>query len=163
MFKRFHSEVEKQNEKCIKILRSDRGSEYLTSDFLIYLEKNEILSQWTPPGTSQYNRMSERRNRIPLDIVWSMMGFAKLSIFFWRYAFKTTCYTFNKVLSKSVNKTPYKIQTRCGPVISHLRVWGYPVYVKHLKIDKLGSKFDKYLFVGYPKEIKGYYFYLAKK
>ena len=36
-------------------------------------------------------------------------------------------------------------------------------YVKCLKIDKLGPRFDKCLFVGYPKKIKGYYFYLAEE
>ena len=30
-----------------------------------------------------------------------------------------------------------------------------------MKTNKLGSRFDKYLFIGYPKETKGYYFYLA--
>ena len=34
-------------------------------------------------------------------------------------------------------------------------------YVKHLKTDKFGSKFDICLFIGYPKKIKGYYFYLT--
>ena len=47
------------------------------------------------------------------------------------------------------------------PALSYLRVWGYPAYVKRLKIDKLGPRSDKYLFVGYPKEIKGYYLYLT--
>ena len=45
-------------------------------------------------------------------------------------------------------------------VFSYLRVWGYPTYVKHLKTNKLGPRSDKCLFKGYPKEIKGYYFYL---
>ena len=30
-----------------------------------------------------------------------------------------------------------------------------------MKTDKLGPRSDKYLFVGYPKETKRYYFYLA--
>ena len=34
-------------------------------------------------------------------------------------------------------------------------------YIKHLKTDKLGLRSDKYLFIGYPKETKGYYFYLT--
>ena len=46
-------------------------------------------------------------------------------------------------------------------MLSHLRVWECPTYVKHLKMDKLGPKFDKCLFVRYPKETKGYYFYLT--
>ena len=44
MFKRYRSEVEKQTRKDIKILRSDRGGEYLSSEFLSYLEENEFLS-----------------------------------------------------------------------------------------------------------------------
>ena len=34
-------------------------------------------------------------------------------------------------------------------------------YVKHLKTDKFEPKFDKYLFIGYLKKTKVYYFYLA--
>ena len=30
-------------------------------------------------------------------------------------------------------------------------------------MDKLGPRSDKCYFIGYPKEIKGYYFYLANK
>ena len=52
MFKQFCTEVEKQTGKSIKILWLDQGGEYLTSEFLTYLEENEILSQWTSPRTS---------------------------------------------------------------------------------------------------------------
>ncbi|BFG35090.1 hypothetical protein CerSpe_213640 [Prunus speciosa] len=50
-FKEFKNEVEKQIGKSIKILRSDRGGEYLGIEFLEYLKKHGILSQWTPLGT----------------------------------------------------------------------------------------------------------------
>ena len=63
MFKLFQNEVEKQTGKCIKTLRSDRGGEYLSNDFMTYLGENGILSQWTPPGTPQHNGVSEMRNR----------------------------------------------------------------------------------------------------
>ena len=53
--------------------------------------------------------------------------------------------------------------TGCKLVLSHLGVWGYPTYVKYLKIDKLRSRSNKYLFIGYPKETRGYYFYLTKE
>ena len=49
-------------EKSIKVLRSDRGGEYLSQEFQDYLKENEILSQWTPPYTPQLNGVSERRN-----------------------------------------------------------------------------------------------------
>ena len=45
IFKLYHNEVEKQTEKCIKILQSYRGEEYLSNEFVTYLIENEILSQ----------------------------------------------------------------------------------------------------------------------
>ena len=45
------------------------------------------------------------------------------------------------------------------PVLAHIKIWGWPAYVKHIESDKLGAKSDKCLFVGYPKETRGYYFY----
>ena len=44
-FKEFRHEVEKQIGKPIKVLRSDRGGEYLSRDFLDYLKENGIVSQ----------------------------------------------------------------------------------------------------------------------
>ena len=49
------------------------------------------------------------------------------------------------------------------PVLSHLKIWGCPAYVKHIESDKLGAKSEKCLFVGYPKETRGYYFYNHSK
>jgi hypothetical protein len=43
--------------------------------------------------------------------------------------------------------------------LSFLKVGVCEAYVKHLMSDKLTPKSDKYLFVGYPRETKGYYFY----
>ena len=92
-------------------------------------------------------------------MVRSMMDFASLSIFFWGYALESACYIINRVPSKSAAKTPYEIWTRCKLVLSHFRIWGCPGYVKRLQIDKLGPRSNRCLFVGYPKESKGYYFY----
>ena len=43
--------------------------------------------------------------------------------------------------------------------MSFLRIWGCESHVKKLTTDKLSSKTEKCLFLGYPKETKGYYFY----
>ena len=96
-------------------------------------------------------------------MVWSMIGFANLPIFFWRYALEIAYYILYKVLSKSIDKTLYEIWTGRRPVFSHLRVYKYLAYVKHLKIDKLRPKFDKCLFVEYSKKTKRCYFYLAEE
>ena len=87
-------------------------------------------------------------------MVRSMMGFTSLSISFWGYALESTCYLLNKVSSKSIIKTPYEIWIGHKSALSYLRVWGCPIYVKRLVIDKLELRSDKYTFIGYPKRPK---------
>ena len=94
-----------------------------------------------------------------LDMVRSMMSFTDLPMSFWGYALETATHTLNRVPSKSVDKTPYELWNGRKPILSYLRVWGCEAYVKKLASNKLASKSDRCIFVGYPKETKGYYFY----
>ena len=96
MFNRYRNEIKKQTGKSIKILRCDRGGEYLSCEFLTYLGENRILSLW---------------NRTLLDMVRSMMSFATLPESFWGLAPEIACNVLNNVPGKSVNKTPYVIWT----------------------------------------------------
>ena len=82
---------------------------------------------------------------------------------FWSYALETAVYLLNRVPSKSVDKTPYEMWCNKKPVLALIKIWGCPAYVKHIVSDKLEAKSDKCLFVGYPKETKGYYFYHASE
>nr|GEU78887.1 hypothetical protein [Tanacetum cinerariifolium] len=61
-------EVENQLGKTIKSLRSDRGGEYMSQDFLDHLKDCGIIAHRTPPYTPQMNGVSERRNRTLLDM-----------------------------------------------------------------------------------------------
>ncbi|KAK2389954.1 secreted RxLR effector protein [Trifolium repens] len=158
-FKEFKNEVQNQLGKNIKTLRSDRGGEYLSQEFNDYLKECGIVSQLTPPGTPQWNGVSERRNRTLLDMVRSMMSHADLPNSFWGHALLTAAYTLNRVPSKKVDKTPYEIWSGKRPHMSYMKIWGCEVYVKRQLSTKLEPRSDKCLFVGYPKETKGYYFY----
>ena len=88
-FKEFKVEVENQRGGSIRTLRSDRGGEYLSIEFKNYLKDYGIVSQLTPPGTPQWNGVSERRNRTLLDMVRSMMSHTNLPMSFWGYALET--------------------------------------------------------------------------
>ena len=158
-FKEFKNEVENQLGKSIKAIRSDRGGEYLSQEFDNYLKECGIISQLTPPGTPQWNGVSERRNRTLLDMVRSMMSQADLPISFWGYALETAAFLLNRTPTKTVEKTPYEVWTGTEPNLSFLKIWGCVAHVKKLTSDKLESKSAVCLFVGYPKETKGYYFY----
>jgi len=62
LFKEFQNEVENQLCKKIKMLRSNRGGDYLTLEFDNHLKECGILSQLIPPRMPQWNGVSERRN-----------------------------------------------------------------------------------------------------
>ncbi|KAK4420098.1 Retrovirus-related Pol polyprotein from transposon TNT 1-94 [Sesamum alatum] len=158
-FKEFRLEVENQTNCKIKVLRSDRGGEYLSTEFLNYLKENGMILEWTPPGKPQLNGVSERRNRTLLDMVRSMMSFTKLPLSFWGYELETAAKLLNLVPTSVLTQTPYEIWHGKPASYNYLKVWGSPAYVKRLVGDKLESRSSLCRFVGYPKETAGYYFY----
>jgi transposase InsO family protein len=81
-FKEFYNEVQNQLDKTIKFLQSDHGDEYLSLEFSDHLKQCGIVPQLTPPGTPQWNGVSERRNQILLDMVRSMMSQTDLLLSF---------------------------------------------------------------------------------
>ena len=129
------NEVERQLEKNVKIIRSDRGGEYYgkynetgqcPGPFAKFLEKHGIVAQYTMPGTPQQNGVAERRNRTLMDMVRSMMSNSSLPKSMWMYALKTAVYLLNRVPSKAVSKTPFELWTGRKPSLRHLHVWGCP-------------------------------------
>ena len=158
-FKEFQNEVENQLDRKIKALRSDRGGEYLSYDFDDHLKSCGIVSQLTPPGTPQLNGVSERRNRTLLDMVRSMMGQVELPNSFWGFALLSATFLLNRSPTKAANKSPYEIWKGSVPNMSFLKIWGCDAYVKVKVDDKLAPRSEKCIFVGYPKETRGYYFY----
>ena len=88
-----------------------------------------------------------------------MMSHTDLPVSFWGYALETSAYILNKAPSKSVKTTPFEEWHGKKPKLSHLNIWGCEAYVRKLHPDKLESKADKCIFVGYPRETVGYTFY----
>ncbi|VFQ81434.1 unnamed protein product [Cuscuta campestris] len=93
-------------------------------------------------------------------MVRSMISLTTLPESFWGYALKTAAHTLNRVPSKVVKSTPYELWRGRKPSFSYFKIWGCEAYVKHLMTSsKLEPKSDKVIFVGYPKETRGYEFY----
>nr|GEV53971.1 hypothetical protein [Tanacetum cinerariifolium] len=155
----FKNEVENQLGKTIKALRSDRGGEYISQEFKDYLKACGTVQQLTPPYTSQHNGVFERKNRTLLDMVRSMMNLTNLPLSFWDYALKDVPCILNMVQTKKVDKTPYELWFGKVPNLSYLKVWGYEALVKQDTPDKHQQRYVKCIFIGYPKETMGCYFY----
>ncbi|KAA0045342.1 gag/pol protein [Cucumis melo var. makuwa] len=120
--------------------------------------KAEVENLLTP-GIPQQNDVSERRNRILLDIVRSMMNYAQLPSLFWGYAIETAVHILNNVPSKSVSETPLELWRGRKPSLSHFRIWGCPAHVLVTNPKKLELRSRLCQFVGYPKETRGGLFF----
>ena len=64
--------VEKQSGHYIKILRTDRGREFASNNFLIFYKTNGIKGKFTTSYTPQKNGIAERKNRTIMDMARSM-------------------------------------------------------------------------------------------
>ncbi|GJZ97477.1 retrotransposon protein, putative, ty1-copia subclass [Tanacetum coccineum] len=158
-FKVFKNEVKNQLGKTIKALRSDQGGKYISQEFKYYLKACGIIQELTPPYTSQHNGVSKRRNRTLLDMVRSIMNLTTLPLSFWDYALESATRILNMVPTKKVDKTPYELWYGKVPNLSYLKVWGCEALIKRDTPDKLQQRSVKCIFIGYPKETMGYYFY----
>ncbi|GKE40140.1 retrotransposon protein, putative, ty1-copia subclass, partial [Tanacetum coccineum] len=75
------------------------------------------------------------------------------------YALEFATRIFNMVSTKKVDKTPYEIWYGKVPILSYLKVWRCQALMKHDTPNTLQQRSIKCIFVGYPKETMGYYFY----
>ena len=165
-FKDFKAIVENQQDKKIKILRTDNGGEFCSSVMESYLTKEGIIHQKTTAYTPEQNGVCERANRTVIEKARCLLFDAKLSKKFWAEATNTAVYLKNRSVTASLaNKTPYEMWYQRKPDLSNLRLFGSPVMVhipkeRRLKWDKKG---EQYIFVGYSEDIKGYRVYDPKK
>ena len=170
VFKIFKTEVERQTEKLIKVVRSDRGGEYYgrysekgqhKGPFAAYLEQCGIVAQYTTPYTPEQNGVCERRNRTLMNMVRSMFSRSGLPRFLWGEALKTANYICNRTPSKSINNTPFENWNGYKPSLNHLHVWGCKAEARVYNgdNDKLEPKSESAYFIGYSEKSKGFKFY----
>ena len=75
-FKIYKAEVENQLERKVKRLRSDRGGEYLSSEFSDFCVEHGIIHERTPPYSPQSNGITERKNHTLTELVNAMLEIA---------------------------------------------------------------------------------------
>ncbi|KAL0303376.1 UNVERIFIED_CONTAM: hypothetical protein Sradi_6205700 [Sesamum radiatum] len=85
----------------------------------------------------QLNDVSERRNRILLDMVRSTISFTELPLSFWGYPLEIAAKLLNMAPSKIIAKTPYEIWHSKPVSYKYPKIWRSPAYIKRLVGDKL--------------------------
>ena len=67
-FKEFKALTEKQSGKCLKIIRTDRGTEYMNKAFLDFCKEHGIKKESIVSYSPQQNGVYESKNRTIIEM-----------------------------------------------------------------------------------------------
>jgi hypothetical protein len=109
-FKTFMALIENQIRNRLKFVRSDKGGEFMSSDFKEFCDKNGIKREYTIVETPHQNRVIERQNIKFHQMAKSMMNEKNIGQTYWVEAIHTTIHILNKSHLRPHNdKTPYEL------------------------------------------------------
>jgi hypothetical protein len=155
-YKSFEAMCATQFNARIKILRSDRGGEYLSDDFVRHLRSVGTHHKLTVHDTPQHNGVAERLNRIVLERVRAMLHASGLPKFLWGEAALYAVWLKNRSLKRALpDTTPLKLATGHKPDLRNLREWGCKVWVRMETGDKLSGWVSQGRYVGVDANSKG--------
>nr|GEZ82661.1 zinc finger, CCHC-type [Tanacetum cinerariifolium] len=124
-FKEFRKYIEMEMRMKLRMLRTDRASEFTSNEFTKYCKENGIARQLTAPYSPQQNGVVERRNRTVLSTTRSMMKAMKLPLTFWAEAVRHAIYILNKVPTRALeDKTLYEALYNRKPNLENLKIFG---------------------------------------
>jgi hypothetical protein len=162
-FKEFKALIENLSERKIKILKSDNGGEYTSKEFVKFCKDVGIKRELTTPYNPQQNGVAERKNRTIMEAVKTMIHDQDLPMHLWAEAAKIAVYVQNRLSHSALRfKTPEEMFSEKNPKVSHLKIFGCPVFV-HVpkeKRTKLAASGKKEIFVGYYEVSKAFRFYI---
>lgn len=150
--------VEKQTGKCVKIIRSDNGLEFVNNNMENYCKKKGIRHQKSSPYTPQQNGVAERFNRSIIEKAKCLLFDADLPKCYWAEAVNMATYIMNRILSSTTGNVPHEVFYGCRVDISQLKLFGTKVmmYIPKEKRTKLDKNSKEMIFVGYDDNTKGY-------
>jgi hypothetical protein len=162
IFRRFKFLVQKESGKYIKFLRSDRGGEYILTDFMEFCQSHGIKRQFTTRYTLQQNGVAKRKNQTIMNMARSMLKGKHILNEYWGDAVICSVYILNKIPTKSVkNQVPYEAWSGKNKNVSHLNILrcvSYAHVPKEMRI-KLVERSEKCVFIGYSEDSKAYRLY----
>ncbi|MCO5559891.1 hypothetical protein L7F22_013495 [Adiantum nelumboides] len=129
-------EESRTGERIVRI-QSDRGGEFTSKEFKLFLEECGIIHEMTPPYTPQLNGMAENRNGKIMEMTRWMMLFAGVPTRLWAEAACCACYLTNRMGMKALGmKTPEGLEATSKEGI----LVGYPDYSAGYRVWAQHSK-----------------------
>nr|GFC83902.1 putative ribonuclease H-like domain-containing protein [Tanacetum cinerariifolium] len=90
--------VQRGLQAQVRVVRTDRGTEFLNQTLHAYFAAEGIQHQTSVARTPKQNGIVERRNRTLVEAARTMLSATKVSLFFWAEAIATACFTQNRSL-----------------------------------------------------------------
>lgn len=120
----------------MKVLRTDRGGEFLSRSFVIFCEEEGNERHLTAPYIPQKNVVVERRNHTIMATSRSLLKSMHVLGRMWGEAVKHVVYLLNHLPTKALcERTSFEAWTSKKPSLAHLRVFGCTAHVKVARPD----------------------------
>nr|GEX85133.1 hypothetical protein [Tanacetum cinerariifolium] len=151
--------VQRGLQAQVRIVRTDKGTEFLNQTLYAYFAAERILHQTSVARTPKQNEVVKRRNRTLVEAARTMLSVAKVPLFFWAEAIATACFTQNRSLViPRHEKTPYHIINDRKPLVKFFYIFGSLCYIIRdgENLDKIKEKGNACIFVGYSTQSRAY-------
>nr|GEV07539.1 hypothetical protein [Tanacetum cinerariifolium] len=126
----------------VRIVRTDKGTEFLNKTLHTYFASEGIQHQMSVGRTPEQNGVVERRNRILVEAARTMLSATKVPLFFWAEAIATACFTQNRSLEKGDARifVGYSTQSRAYMVFNkRTRVIVETIHVNFDELPQMAS------------------------
>lgn len=145
-------------KKVPKIIRSDRGKEYVNVSLKNFLCKEGIEVQYTVGYAPEQNDTAERKNRYLVEMAKCVLIDADLPNKYWGEVVCTANYLQNRLYTRATGTTPFEKWYNNKPPLQHIHIFGSKVYAHTLKELRryLDQKAREFIFIGYADNAKGY-------
>ncbi|CAI7797082.1 unnamed protein product [Closterium sp. NIES-53] len=153
--------VERQPDRLVESICTDRGGEFLSKEFGLWRKKSGIRHSLTMPYSPAMNGIAERANRTITETARGLLIEAGLPKYFWPDAVRSACVAKNSALTHvgAVKWVPYVEWIGRKPKVDMLRVFGcmcMALVPKHLWHNKLGAKAIWAVHLGMAQNTKGW-------
>nr|GEY22381.1 hypothetical protein [Tanacetum cinerariifolium] len=151
--------VQRGLQAQVRVVRTDKGTEFLNQTLHAYFAAEGILHQTSVAQTPKQNGVVERRIRTLIEAARTMLSAAKVPLFFWAEAIATACFTQNRSLViPHHEKTPYHIINDQKSSVKFFHIFDSICYIVRdgENLDKMKEKGDKCIFVRYSTQLKAY-------
>ena len=137
----FCAELERQRGRAVKVLRSDRGGEFISRSMDKWLKEKGIMQQFSCPGTPQQNGDAERRIATLMATVRTTLAWSQVPGHWWGEALlaATDCRNYLTTTALPGDTTPYEVWTGSQPNLEGIRTFGCQAIV-HIQKEDRSSK-----------------------